>query len=448
MVKARPKSEEIFSKLLQTLPGGVNSPTRAFTGIGIPPIIVERGKGDLIWDFDGNEYIDFNMAWGSLILGHVDPHVVLRTKSQIDKGSSFGMTTPIELQLAEKLKELVPTMEKSRVVASGTEATMTAMRIARGFTKKNIIIKFNGHYHGHSDSFLVKAGSGVSHHFGDASSRGVPGDVVKHTRSLPFNDKEALKNCFDECSGEISAVIIEPVAGNMGVVPATKEFMDLVVSLTKKEEALLIFDEVITGFRIAKGGAQEYFNVKPDLSTFSKIIGGGYPVGVVGGRAEVMDMLAPVGDVYQAGTLSGNPVAMQGGYATLCALSEEGFYEDLKNKAEFLLSPVKKAIKKCNLPICLNEVGSMFSFFFGFEKVENFEDLLSLDRAIFNDFFIEMFELGIYLSPSPFESNFISSSHTKEHLEKASSAFCKYIEKLDEKISTGVLSNNYATSKS
>ena len=447
-MKSRPKSQEIFKQLLETIPGGANSPTRAFTGIGIPPLIVERGKGDQIWDYDGHEYIDFNMAWGSMILGHVDPHVIAKTKAQIEKGSSFGITTPIELKLATKLKELVPSMEKSRVVASGTEATMTAMRIARGYTKKAVIIKFNGNYHGHSDSFLVKAGSGLSHHFEDSSSKGVLKEMIEHTRSLPYNDLEALKACFEDCKGNIAAVIIEPVAGNMGVVSATHEFIKLIVELTKKEKALLIFDEVITGFRVSKGGAQEYFNVKPDLSTFSKIIGGGYPVGVVGGKAEVMDMLAPVGGVYQAGTLSGNPVAMQGGYATLCALSEEGFYEDLEQKAERLLGPVRKRIQNCSFPICLNQVGSMFSLFFGFESVSSFEDLSGLDREIFNDFFLSMFDQGIYLSPSPFESHFISKAHTNEHLDQASSAICEYIDQLDAKISSGVLKGTYATSKS
>lgn len=447
-MKARPKSKQIFERLLESIPGGANSPTRAFTGIGIPPLIVERGSQDMIYDFDGNEYIDFNMAWGSLILGHVDPHVIAKTKEQIDKGSSFGITTPVELSLAEKLKEMVPTIEKSRVVASGTEATMTAMRIARGFTKKRVIIKFNGNYHGHSDPFLVKAGSGLSHHFEDSSSKGVLKESVQHTKSLPYNDIESLKQCFEACKGDVAGVIVEPIAGNMGVVPATQEFIDTIFALCKEEKALVIFDEVITGFRVSKGGAQEYFNVKPDLSTYSKIIGGGYPVGVVGGRADVMDMLAPVGEVYQAGTLSGNPVAMQGGLATLHILCEDGFYETLQEKTDFLLAPVKESIQKCSLPICLNQVGSMFSLFFGFDKVESFEDLAGLDRQIFNDFFLSMFDQGIYLSPSPFESNFLSIAHTKEHLETASRAFCEYIDTLDEKISTGVLKETYATSRS
>lgn len=446
-MKERLKSQEIYKKLLELLPGGVNSPTRAFTGVGIPPMIVEKGKGDLIWDFDQNEYIDFNMAWGSLILGHVDPHVANATKKQIDNGSSFGITTPVEYSLAKKLSELVPSIEKSRVVASGTEATMTAMRIARGYTGKNIIIKFNGNYHGHSDSFLVKAGSGVSHHFDDASSKGVPKEVIFHTRSLPYNDIKALEKCFSEDYQDIAAVILEPVAGNMGVVPATKEFIDAIVTLTKKHNALLIFDEVITAFRVAKGGAQKVYNVKPDLTTFSKIIGGGFPVGVVGGRKEIMDMLAPVGPVYQAGTLSGNPVALHGGLATLELISQPGFYEEMQKKTEFFLNPIKETLKKVKYPICLNEAGSMFSFFFGLKEVSSFEDVMNADREVFNDFFCYLFDEGMYFSPSAFEANFLSFAHTYEHLQYASEKIVSYLLTLDEKIKSGILKAQYATPK-
>jgi glutamate-1-semialdehyde 2,1-aminomutase len=446
-MKIRPKSAELFKNLLETIPGGVNSPTRAFTGMGITPLIVERGKGDEIVDLDGNTYIDCNMAWGSLILGHVHPEVEKSTKGQIEKGSSFGITTKIEYDLAKKLTECVPSIEKSRVVASGTEATMTAVRIARAYTKRNIIIKFNGHYHGHSDAFLVKAGSGVSHHFEDSSSKGVPREVIQHSLSLPFNDNVAFEACIKEHSTAIAAVILEPVAGNMGVIPATQDFIDLLRKRTEEIGALLVFDEVITGFRIGKGGAQAYYNVVPDLSTFSKIIGGGYPVGVVGGRADIMDMLAPIGPVYQAGTLSGNPVALQGGYAVLQQIEKPGFYENLQKKMDTWMQPIEEVLKVNSFPVCLNRVGTMFSFFFGIEKVYSFEDIIDLDRELFNRFFLYLFDRGIYISPSPYEASFISTAHTEEHLLHVQEAILGFLALVEEEMKAGSLTKEYATSK-
>jgi glutamate-1-semialdehyde 2,1-aminomutase len=446
-MNTRTKSAELFNKLLSAIPGGVNSPTRAFTGMGITPLIVERGKGDQIIDLDGNTYIDCNMAWGSLILGHVFPEVEQSTKAQIEKGSSFGITTKIEYDLAQKLKECVPSIEKSRVVASGTEATMTAVRIARAYTKRNILIKFNGHYHGHSDAFLVKAGSGVSHHFEDSSSKGVPKEVVQYSISLPFNDEEAFVKCIQEYHSQIAAVILEPIAGNMGVVPATSSFIQLLRKTTEEIEALLIFDEVITGFRVGKGGAQAYYNVTPDLSTFSKIIGGGYPVGVVGGRADIMDMLAPLGPVYQAGTLSGNPVALQGGYAVLQQITKPSFYEQLQKKMDQWIQPVEEMVQSHPFPVCLNRVGSMFSLFFGVREVNSFEEIQDLDRDLFNRFFIHLFERGIYISPSPFEASFISAAHTEEHLLHVQKTILEFLLLLKEEMKAGSLTHEYATSK-
>ena len=443
----RENSKELFEKLLDVVPGGVNSPTRAFSGTGILPLIVERGSKDEITDLDGNTYIDFNMAWGSLILGHVHPEVSQKTKEQIDKGSSFGITTPVEYQFAKMVKAFVPSIEKSRVVASGTEATMTAIRIARAYTKRNGIVKFNGHYHGHSDAFLVKAGSGVVHHCKESSSQGVPGEVVAHSISLPFNDEAAFEKCMDDLGSDIAAVIVEPVAGNMGVVAANLSFLKLLRKKTKELGIVLIFDEVITGFRIAKGGAQAYFGIIPDLSTFSKIVGGGFPVGVVGGLASMMDMLAPNGPVYQAGTLSGNPVALHGGCAVLDQLEKKDFYKDLQEKMEFFMEPIEKFAAENELPICINRVGSMFSFFFGIKEVQSFEAALQADRELFYRFFRYLFDHGIYFSPSPFESNFLSSAHTIEHLSYTQQIILGFLEMIKEEIKTRSLTHEYVTSK-
>lgn len=438
-MRARPKTMELLKKLQDALPGGVSSPVRSFTGIGIAPLIVASGQGDEITDVDGNTYIDYNMAWGSLILGHVHPEVTKSTKAQIDKGSSFGMTTPVEYEWAQRLQGCVPSIEKVRVVASGTEATMTAVRLARAYTQRNLIVKFNGHYHGHSDAFLIKAGSGVAHHYEDSSSKGVPQGVIQYSISLPFNDLQALEECFKHKGKEIAAVIVEPVAGNMGVVPATAEFMALLRKKTQETGAFLIFDEVITGFRVGLGGAQEMYGITPDLSTFSKIVGGGYPLGAVGGKQEIMDLLAPLGPVYQAGTLSGNPVALHGGCAVLDQLQKPSFYSELQKKMEFFIFPIEQALEASNLPVCLNRIGSMFSLFWGVKTVSSFEDALGLDRAMFNRFFTFLFEQGIYISPSPFEAHFISAAHTDAHLLYTQEQMLAFIKQIQEEVKLGLL---------
>ncbi|MBM3191708.1 MAG: glutamate-1-semialdehyde-2,1-aminomutase [Chlamydiae bacterium] len=446
-MKARPKSAELFKDLLTLVPGGANSPTRAFKGSGILPLVVASGSRDEITDLDGHTYIDFNMAWGSLILGHVHPNVAKKAKEQIDKGSSFGITTPIELTFAKALQACVPSLEKSRVVASGTEATMTALRIARGYTKRNGIVKFNGHYHGHSDAFLIKAGSGVSHHCEGSSSQGVPFDVVKHSISLPFNDEAAFEACLREKGKDIAAVIVEPVAGNMGVVAATPSFLKLLRQRTQELGIVLIFDEVITGFRLAKGGAQAYYGITPDLSTFSKIVGGGFPVGVVGGRREMMDCLAPGGGVYQAGTLSGNPVALHAGCAVLEEVAKEGFYEKLQETMDFFMDPIEEAFAKSPVMACINKAGSMFSIFWGIDKVSSFEEALQANQELFYRFFRHLFDRGIYFSPSPFEAHFLSSAHTKEHLVYTRKAILEFLREMEEEMRSGSLSGEYATSK-
>ena len=446
-MKARPKSLEVFENLKEVTPGGCNSPARAFTNMGMFPLIAEKGVKDIVVDADGHEYIDFNLAWGSLILGHVNPFVSEETNQQILKGSSFGISTNIEYQLAKKVCEMIPSVEKIRFVSSGTEATMTAVRVARGFTKKSIILKFNGHYHGHSDAFLVKAGSGVAHHFDDASSKGVPKEMVSQTVSIPFNDEKAFLEFYEAYKDDLAAVILEPIAGNMGCVPAAKSFIKLLREKTSKCGALLIFDEVITGFRVARRGAQQFYGLEADLTCFGKIIGSGYPVAAVGGKKEIMECLAPIGGVYQAGTLSGNPVAMRAGLSVLNQIDSEGFYNDLIDKTNDFLKPIEESIKDFDFPVCINKAGAMFTIFLGYEKVERFEDLMDLDRELFNDFFQHLFDKGIYFSPSPYETNFISSVHTPEHLEYVQKVVIEYLENLNQQMKSGSLKKEYATSK-
>lgn len=430
MLRARKNSFHIYNKLLEHVPGGANSPMRSFKGLDMTPLIVDRGSGDTIVDADGNTYIDCNLAWGSLILGHTHPAVVSKTTEQVHKGSSFGITTALELEFAIQIKECVPSLEKLRVVASGTEATMTAIRLARGFTQRDLILKFNGHYHGHSDAFLVKAGSGVSQMCHQASSQGIPENVIQHSASLPFNDEKQLAQYFASNGHEIAAVILEPVAGNMGVVPATRGFLQLLRKLTTQLGAVLIFDEVITGFRLGLAGAQGLYEIEPDLSTYSKIIGGGYPVGVVGGRQEIMDLLAPLGPVYQAGTLSGNPVALAGACAVLKQLKQDGFYHELQSKADFLFDPIEKYLKLSPLIMCLNRVGPMFSFFFGISSASSYEDVLCADKEIFRRFFMHLFEKGIYISPSHIEASFLSSAHSFKHLQYIQDCMLEFFDQL------------------
>ena len=419
------KCKQIFEKSEEVIAGGVNSPVRAFIGLGVDPMIVSKGKGDMITDVDGRTYIDYCMSWGALLHGHAHPLVTQRIIERTKLGSSFGIATEEEDKLARELVEAVKSLEKVRFVSSGTEALMTAIRLARGYTKRPVVIKFNGNYHGHADPFLVKAGSAVSQVCQDSSSDGVPHDSVKNTVSLPYNDSETFKQVMRDpfYSQFIAAVVIEPVAANMGVVPAKPEFLELLRSETKRIGAVLIFDEVISGFRVAFGGAQEIYEMEPDLSCFGKIIGGGFPAAALGGRKEIMDCLAPEGKVFQAGTLSGNPVAMEGGLASLELAKVDGFYQELKRKTEVITKPVRET------GICIQEAVGMFTIFFGPKEVSSFEDLKDLDKERFKEYFRFMLERGIYLSPSPYEACFISSAHTEEHLEKTRDAIVEFLSK-------------------
>ncbi len=415
-MKTRTKSKQLFSDSCEVIPGGVNSPVRAFSGLGISPLMVYKGCGDLVTDLDQHQYIDYCMSWGALILGHAPKEVVEASIRQMSEGSSFGIATPSEQKLAQEIVFLIPSIDKVRFFSSGTEAVMTAARVARGFTDRSLILKFNGNYHGHSDGFLIKAGSSVATLNPESSSKGVPLDVVKHTISLPYNDLEACRDFFKKHSGELAGVILEPIAANMGVVPATQEFLELLREETKKSGALLIFDEVITGFRVGLQGAQGLYGIEPDLTCFGKVIGGGFPAAAIGGKKEIMDHLAPLGEVYQAGTLSGNPVAMEAGYATLKELQKPQFYETLEKKTRLITDPLKEYIRDNDLPLTLHQVGSLFTLFFGLKEVHNREDLEKLDHEAFRQFFSSLFDAGIYFSPSQFEACFVSSAHTEEHL--------------------------------
>lgn len=430
MLLNREKSHQVFTQLSQVIPGGVNSPVRACKEMGQLPMVVEYGKGDILVDVDGNRFIDYCCSWGALIHGHSHPKISSAVTARLAKGTSFGITTPVEEQMARQIVNLIESVEKIRFVSSGTEATMSAIRLARGFTGRDLIIKFNGNYHGHADFFLVQAGSGVFNLSSTSSSAGIPDEIVKHTLSLPYNDIEACRRVFTnpDIRKRIAAVIIEPIAANMGVVPATKEFIHFLRDETKKMEALLIFDEVVTGFRIGLKGAQGYFKVRPDLTCFGKIIGGGFPAAAFGGRGQIMDFLAPTGPVYQAGTLSGNPIAMEAGLQALQLLQAAGFYEELQSKTDRLVKPLKEVIEKRDLPICIQQLGSMFTIFFGKKEVKDMEDAKGLDQERFAQFFRWMFQRGIYIPPSQQEAWFISSAHQPVHLDKTKEAILAYFE--------------------
>ncbi|QVL56830.1 MAG: glutamate-1-semialdehyde 2,1-aminomutase [Simkaniaceae bacterium] len=421
----RTKSKKIFEKSEEVIAGGVNSPVRAFIGLGIDPMIVKKGEGSTITDIDGRTFIDYCMSWGALLHGHAHPEVTKRAIERVKLGSTFGIATEEEEWLARELVDGISSLDKVRFVSSGTEAVMTAVRLARGFTGRPIVIKFNGNYHGHADPFLVKAGSGVSQVSQESSSDGVPDEVVKHTLSLPYNAIEAFTKVMHDpfYSQFVAAVVLEPIGANMGVVPATLEFLECVRYETKRIGAVLIFDEVISGFRVAFGGAQKLYGVEPDLSTFGKIIGGGFPAAAFGGKEGIMDCLAPKGKVYQAGTLSGNPVAMEAGLATLELAKTAGFYEELKRKTEVITKPLRSRVKGG----CLQETVGMFTIFFGVEKVSSFEDLKELDKERFKAYFRFMWDKGIYISPSPYEACFISSAHSQEQLERTRDAILEFL---------------------
>jgi glutamate-1-semialdehyde 2,1-aminomutase len=415
----RTNSIEIYKKLCEVIPGGVNSPVRACCGNEQTPLVADYAFKDQVVDVDGNAYIDYCGSWGVLIHGAAHPEILAAATSRMYKGTTFGMTTPIEEELARKIIDLIPSVEKIRFVSTGTEATMSAVRLARGFTGKQLIIKFAGNYHGHADFFLVKAGSGVSE-LHSSTSAGIPDDLVKHTICVNYNDIEACLQVFNnpEYHNRIAAVILEPIAGNMGLVPATYEFIKMLRSETKKHGALLIFDEVMTGFRVALKGAQSLYNVKPDLTCFAKIIGGGFPAAAFGGQREIMDCLAPLGSVYQAGTLSGNPVAMEAGLKCLNMLDVPGFYEELMRKTNMITEPVRKFLADNNIQACIQQSGSMFTLFFGLKKVTDMDSAKRADQNEFKRFFSFMFANGVYIPPLQMEAWFVSNAHTEEHLEK------------------------------
>lgn len=429
-MQQRPHSQQIFASSCALIPGGVNSPVRAFPGLDMTPLLAVKGAGSRVWDVDDNSYIDFCGSWGALILGHAYPSVVQASFEQIKHGSTFGMATPFEEALAKCLISHMPSIEKIRFVSSGTEAVMSAVRVARGYTHKNIIIKFDGNYHGHSDGFLVKAGSGVTYLNTMASSQGVPADLVKYTVSLPYNNIDTCRN-FLRTHTDIAAVILEPIAGNMGVIPATQDFIDMLREETIKSNTLLIFDEVITGFRVGLHGAQALYNVDPDLTCLGKIIGGGFPAAAFGGKEEIMNCLAPLGEVYQAGTLSGNPVAMRAGFETLHELEKPYFYEELTRKTNLLTQPIQEAIIKYNLPACINQVGSMFTLFFGQNQITTHT---KLDEKTYKELFVHLFKHGIYFPPSAYEAVFVSSVHTEEEIIYTRDAIVDFLSAIQSNI--------------
>ncbi|MDX1776009.1 MAG: glutamate-1-semialdehyde 2,1-aminomutase [Desulfobulbales bacterium] len=413
------KSKYYFQRAQQFIPGGVNSPVRACKSVGCDPLFVKKASGAKIVDVDNNEFIDFVCSWGPMILGHNHPKIVAAIEEALVNGTSYGAPTPSEIELAELVTNAFPAMDKVRFVSSGTEATMSAIRLARGYTGKKVVVKFDGCYHGHADSFLVQAGSGVIT-LGIPGSPGVPDDIVKNTISIPYNDFVTLEKTLLDESLEIACVIIEPVAGNMGVVPPAEGFLQKLRELTSQQNIVLIFDEVITGFRLALGGAQSRFNIDPDMTCLGKIIGGGLPVGAYGGKAEIMAQIAPEGPVYQAGTLSGNPLAMAAGVATLQLLSEPGFYERLETKAAAYAAELEKLAAR-HLPgeTTLNRVGSMMTTFFNSEPVVDFKSAMGSDTERYGHFFREMLMSGVWLAPSQFEAAFISDAQSQEDLAQA-----------------------------
>ena len=421
-------SKKAFTEAVDLMPGGVNSPVRAFKSVNMDPIFVEKGKGAIVTDIDGNEYIDYILSWGPLILGHAHDDVVAAIAEQAAKGASFGAPTLSENKLAKLVMERMPSIEMIRFVSSGTEATMSALRLARGYTGRDKILKFEGSYHGHGDSLLIKAGSGVAT-LGLPDSPGVPADIAKNTLTVPYNDLESAKLVFEKFGSELAAVILEPVAGNMGVVPPQPGFLQGLRALTEEYGTVLIFDEVMTGFRVDYGCAQEYYGVRPDITTLGKVIGGGLPVGAFGGKREIMEKIAPAGPIYQAGTLSGNPLAMTAGYETLSRLTPAS-YEYFTKLGDQLEAGFREAATKYNIPHTVNRAGSMIGFFFTNEEVVDFETAKSSDLTLFAEYFKLMAEEGIYLPPSQFEGMFISTAHTEEHIAKTVEAFHTVFAKL------------------
>ena len=417
MSRPRSRSKFIFAEASKLLVGGVNSPVRAFKAVGGDPIVVQRAEGARLYDADGNEFLDYVCSWGAMILGHAHPEVTRAVQEQAARGTSYGMTCELELELARVITRALPSIEKIRFVSSGTEATMSAIRLARGFTKRDLILKFEGCYHGHGDSFLSQAGSGLAT-LGIAASPGVPESLAALTLDAPYNDLAAVGKTFAAHKGRIAAVIVEPVAANMGVVQPAPGFLAGLRDVTAREGALLIFDEVITGFRLAWGGAQTVFGVRPDLTILGKIIGGGLPVGAYGGRAEIMDRVAPLGPVYQAGTLSGNPLAMRAGLETLRQLEKPSTYEQLNGKAEKFAAQLRALMGRSGVPYQLNAAGSLATLFFCSEPVTDYASAKKSDVSRFGRFFREMLERGIFLAPSQYEALFVSTAHTDADLAR------------------------------
>ena len=413
------------------MPGGVNSPVRAFKNINGNPIFFERAKGAYLFDADGNEYIDYIGSWGPMIMGHSHPEIVDAIKRQADLGTSYGAPTGLESDVASLIIKCIPSIEKIRMVNSGTEATMSCIRLARGYTNKNKIIKFDGCYHGHVDSLLIKAGSGVST-FGLPDSPGIPEDLAKHTITCQYNDIDAFLDIFDMVKDDLAAVIVEPIAGNMGFVPGSKEFLEIIREKTSSINSLLIFDEVMSGFRVAMGGAQEIYDVKPDLTALGKVIGGGLPVGAFGGKKDIMNYLAPIGPVYQAGTLSGNPLAMAAGSTLLNLIIKENPFKLLETNAKELLDGMSKIMNSASIPFSTNQIGGMFGFFFSEELPKNIADVSESDDVIFASFLNSCIRNGIYFAPSKFEAGFISTKHGTNEISKT-------LEIIEKIIKTGVI---------
>ena len=410
------RSRQLFEEAARYFPGGVNSPVRAFRAVGGEPFFVARASGSRITDVDGRTYIDYVGSWGPMILGHAHPRVVAAIQKAAEAGTSYGAPTEMETRLARLVQAAFPSLERMRFVSSGTEACMSALRVARGFTGRNGIVKFEGGYHGHGDSLLVKAGSGGLT-FGVPDSLGVPGELARHTLTLPYNDLEAVRALFGARGSEIAGIIVEPVAGNMGVVPPRPGFLEGLREVTRRHGALLILDEVITGFRVAHGGAQELYGITPDLTCLGKIVGGGLPVAVYGGRADIMEMVAPLGSIYQAGTLSGNPLAMAAGAETLTLLQAPGVYADLEAKGARLAGGLAEAAAACRVPAQVNRVGSMLTAFFTAGPVGDYASVTRADATLYGSFFRAMLDRGVSLAPSQFESAFVSLAHTAEDLD-------------------------------
>ena len=427
----RTRSDELFKQACGLMPGGVNSPVRAFKSVGGNPLFVKKANGARVWDVDGNEFIDYVASWGPLIFGHAHPQIVEAVQRQAELGTSYGASTELEIELAERVISSILSIESVRMVSSGTEAVMSAIRLARGATGRDKIVKFEGCYHGHGDSMLVKAGSGLAS-LGIPDCPGIVDDLAKNTLTLPFNDIEKVKELFALEGDDIACLIVEPVGGNMGVVPPQPGFLKILRELTSKSGAILIFDEVITGFRVALGGAQSIYEVQPDLTCLGKIIGGGLPVGAYGGSKQLMDNIAPTGSIYQAGTLSGNPLAMTAGNEMLKLLSESSVYDELERKSEKLCAGYKANVEKLGIKARFTRIGSMFSMFFTDQEIIDFESVKSSDTDFFQKYFTALLEEGVYVAPSQFEAGFMSAVHTEEDIERTIEANYKALQKACE----------------